>query len=154
MKFLSRFFLAAICFFSASSNLYAQFVLDIPEKEFRQKIGEFTVDDLSVGQTAWVSLKYCLIGQNIFIAKKTSILEKGLKYSIAEKIKLEPDNMVSVTLFRDADNRETKKDYLARFARFMLDNCPTQILGTNAFIKVKSINGATTMSELMNTELK
>ena len=81
-------------------------------------------------------------------------MEKGLKYSIAEKIKLEPDNMVSVTLFRDADNRETKKDYLARFARFMLDNCPTQILGTNAFIKVKSINGATTMSELMNTELK
>lgn len=155
MKFLSRFFLAAICFFSAGSTLYAQFVVDIPQKEFREKIGAFLVSDLSIGQTAWIdSYYFCSIGDNIFINKNAPIKEKRYDYVISTKLMVEPDNTVSVTLYSSKDNKENLNDFLKYFSIRITEPCPTVVYGNNSFVRVKSINGATTVSELMNTELK
>ncbi len=155
MKFLSRFFIAAVCFFCASSNLFAQFVIDVPLKEYREKIGLFTIGDLSVGQTAWVgSSGFCSIDGKIFLNKDTQTEEKKYDYVISAKILMGPENSVSVTLYAAKDNKETMVEYLKRFSTRLLQPCPTVIYGNNAFFPVKSINGATTISDLMTKELE
>lgn len=155
MKFLSRFFIAAVCFFSASSNLFAQFVIDVPLKEFREKNGVFVVGDLSVGQTAWISSSsVCSIGEKILINKYTPIEGKQFDYLISAKILMEPDNSVSVTLYAAKDHKQNMSDYLKRLSFNILLPCPTVIYGNNAFFPVKSINGATTISDLMTKELE
>ncbi len=155
MKFLSRFFIAAICFFSASSNLFAQFVIDIPQKEFREKVGVFIVGDLSVGQTAWIdSSSVCSIGEKIFINKYTPIAEKKYDYLISAKILMGPENSVSVTVYADKDHKKNMSDYLKRLPLDIVLPCPVIVYGNNAFLPIKSINGATTLTDLMTKELE
>ncbi|OLY45107.1 hypothetical protein PEB0150_018060 [Bartonella apis] len=155
MKFLSRFLITAICFFSASNNLFAQFVIDVPQKEFREKNGVFIAGDLSVGQTAWIDpSSVCSIGEKIFINKYTPIEEKQFDYLISAKILMEPDNSVSVTLYADKGHKKNMSDYLKRLSFNILLPCPSIVYGDNAFLRIKSINGATTITDLMTKELE
>lgn len=155
MKFLSRFFIAAVCFFSASSNLFAQFVMDIPQKEFREKVGQFIVADLSVGQTAWVMISpsFCSIGEKIFINKYMRTAGNKGDYFASAKIFMEPDNNISVTFYATKDPKENMVDYLGANFMGITAPCPTIVYGNDAFFPIKSINGATTITDLMKKEL-
>lgn len=138
----------------AASFANAQFVMDMSDKQFRDKTGVIILEDLSVGETGLIRRAFCLVGQDLYVSKKEQLLQEKFKYSPNIQAKREVNDLVSI-VFLPADNvKEDWNLFFANLAVATLYNCKVDNENFDRFFKIKSINGFDKLSHLMKDKLQ